>query len=277
MTDDKQAQTPEKDPIKVSFSLPQLAGGALAAATAALIGSRLGVAGTILGAAVASIVGGVGGTLYSAGIDRTHRKVTEAIQRGYERVRGEEGYGPDATRTLPAAGDDTLVLAEHGAEADVMDTIFRTPGDATRVAPAPVPVPAGAPSGRSKRFWQVTALSVGAMFLVALSVITVVELGLGRTLDGQDGTTVSQAVRPSASASAEATTTPTPTASETSTTSTSTPTATATSTATSTPTPTPTATATGTATTTPTPAPAATATTTATEQATTASGTTVTS
>ena len=44
------------------------------------------------------------------------------------------------------------------------------------------------------------------MFLVALVVITVVELGLGRALDGGDGTTVSQVVR-----GARATPTPTPT------------------------------------------------------------------
>jgi len=273
VTDDKQLQAPEKEPIKVSFSVPQLAGGALAAATAALIGSRLGVAGTILGAAVASIVGGVGGTLYSAGIDRTHRKVTEAIQRGYERVRGDEVDAPDATRTLATDGGNTLVLGEAETDTDVMDTIFRTPGESTRIAPAPVPAPVVASSsqGRSTRFWQVAALSVGAMFLVALSVITVVELGLGRTLDGRDGTTVSQAVRPSASASAKPTATPTAEATTTS----PTPSATATGTATSTPTPS--ATATGTTSSTPTPSATATATATATEQTTAASGTGVTS
>ncbi len=247
MTEDKQLQTTEKDPIKVSFSVPQLAGGALAAATAALIGSRLGVAGTIFGAAVASIVGGVGGTLYSAGIDRTHRKVTEAIQRGYDRVRNEEAAGPGAG--LSAADSvDTRVLEAVDADADIMDTIFRTPGESTRLAPraAPSATAASRRSGPGKRFWQVTALSVGAMFLVALTAITVVELGLGRTLDGRNGTTVGQVVRPAETASAKPTPTPTPTATTASPTPTESPTPTVA--------PTPTQTATGEPTVTPTPA-----------------------
>lgn len=244
-TGDKQQETVEKEPIKVSFSLPQIAGGALAAATAALIGSRLGVGGTVFGAAVASIVGGVGGTLYSAGIDRTHRKVTDAIQRGYERVRKADDYDPDASQGLDAAAGQARALAP-GAEPDVMDTIFRPAGRATRADLPPVSAAPTVPgSGRRGRFWQVTALTVGAIFLVALAVITAVELGLGQPLGGGKGTTVSQVVKSEPSASAKPTRTPTPSAT----------TVTPTPTATVTPTPTPSATPTPTVTGTPSEAP----------------------
>jgi uncharacterized protein YcfJ len=191
--EDKQTTPETKEPIKVTFSWPQLAGGALAAVTAAAIGSRLGVGGTLIGAAVASIVGGVGGTLYSAGLDRTHRKVADAITRGYERVRTSSDYDRDAPVSL--AGDEaspTLPGLDPSAEPQGTE--------ATRLDLQPVP----AGEDRRRKLWKVMGLSVAAMFLVALVVITVVELGLGRTLDGRDGTTISQVVR-------EPSTTPKPT------------------------------------------------------------------
>ena len=137
MTQDEKG-TPEKEPIKVAFSVPQIAGGALAAATAATIGSQLGVAGTIVGAAVASVVGGVAGTLYSAGLDRTHRKVTEAIHRGYEKVRTEDS---DTRTDLSAVRGDATSLPEIGdtpTHSDLDDTIFRKDGP-----PAVLPGAAG--------------------------------------------------------------------------------------------------------------------------------------
>ncbi len=222
--DQKPTAEEEKEPIKVAFSVPQIVGGALAAATAATIGSQLGVAGTILGAAVASIVGGIAGTLYSAGLDRTHRKVTAAITRGYDQVRSGPGYDPDAVSVLddanpvlPGLDDpDPTVVAEAAPQADLE--------------------PAEGRDDRRRKVWKVMGLTAAAMFVLALVAITVVELGLGRTLDGKDGTTIAQVVRPSPRPSA----TPTPSATSP------TPTATATATATGepsiTPTPTPTVT-----------------------------------
>jgi hypothetical protein len=203
--EEKQTEPEAKEPIKVSFSWPQLAGGALAAVTAAAIGSRLGVGGTLIGAAVASIIGGVGGTLYSAGIDRTHRKVADAISRGYDRVRSSDEYDRDAVHTLDGDGaSPTLpgVDPEPRAEA----------GGQTRLDPAPV----GRSDHARRKLWKVMGLSVAAMFLVALVAITVVELGLGRTLDGGDGTTISQVVRERRSTpTPKATPTPTPSATTT--------------------------------------------------------------
>ncbi|HEX5335064.1 MAG TPA: hypothetical protein VFW55_04240 [Propionicimonas sp.] len=191
--EEKQTEPESKEPIKVAFSWPQLAGGALAAVTAAAIGSRLGVGGTLIGAAVASIIGGVGGTLYSAGIDRTHRKVAGAISRGYERVRTSAEYDRDAPHSL--AGDEASPTLpgldpEPGAEAaepTLIDAAHTGRSEASR-----------------RKLWKVMGLSVAAMFLAALVAITVVELGLGRTLDGGEGTTISQVVR-------ERKSTPTPT------------------------------------------------------------------
>lgn len=213
----KSEDTEEKEPIKVAFSLPQITGGALAAATAAALGAQLGVAGTIVGAAVASVIGGVAGTLYSAGIDRTHRKVTEAIQRGYERVRHENDAAAEATQVLPT-GDAavTQVLPGLGAGTEIFrPTVDATAplsaADRTRADLEPI---GGAGAGRRndsrKRVWKVMGLTAGAMFVLALVVVTALELGLGRALDGSTGTTVSQVVRNRPAASTSAKPKPTP-------------------------------------------------------------------
>jgi hypothetical protein len=234
--DQKPPETEEKEPVRVTFSLPQIAGGALAAATAAAIGSQLGLAGTIFGAAVASIIGGVAGTLYSVGIDRTHRKVTQAIGRGYDQARSAADYDPDATHSL-AGADPNPVLPGLG-DTQPLDAV----GEETRVDLAPVE----ATSDRRRKIWKVMGLSIAAIFVLALVAITVIELGLGRALDGKDGTTISQVVRPSPS--------PTPTRSP-SVSPTPTPSATSTPSATVTPAPTPTPSATATTTPTLVPAP----------------------
>ncbi|MEA5055215.1 MAG: hypothetical protein VB093_17480, partial [Propionicimonas sp.] len=85
------AEEPDaKEPVKVTFSLPQLLGSAAAASTAAFLGSIFGTAGTIIGAAVASVVGAVAGTVYTAGLDRTGRHLFTVMKRGWERVRGAD-------------------------------------------------------------------------------------------------------------------------------------------------------------------------------------------
>lgn len=207
-----------KEPIKVSFSVPQIVGGALAAATAAAIGSQLGVAGTILGAAVASLVGGIAGTVYSAGLDRTHRRVSEAIKRNYGKVGVAEPTDEENVATtdgMPPAPDDDLVAT-------------------TLVDLPPVAEEPAIDHESRARLWKRTALTTLAIFVLAVATITVVELGLGRSLDGSGSTTVGQVTNPRGSS-----THPVPTATSSSSKQ---PTAPVTST---TPTPTPSPTSTG--------------------------------
>ena len=59
----------------LDLSVTQVVGGALAAMTAAALGSRLSVAGTVIGAALASIIAAVGGALYTASLRHTRDKV----------------------------------------------------------------------------------------------------------------------------------------------------------------------------------------------------------
>lgn len=62
------------------LSLTQMLGGSLAAATAAFLGSRLGVVGTITGAAVISVVTAVAGALYTSSMQRTRDRLGHAVR-----------------------------------------------------------------------------------------------------------------------------------------------------------------------------------------------------
>jgi hypothetical protein len=73
---------------KLELSASQVVGGALAAMTAAALGSTLGVAGTIIGAALASVVAGVAGALYTA-----------SLRTGRERVMTVFGGRTSTSRT----------------------------------------------------------------------------------------------------------------------------------------------------------------------------------
>jgi len=66
-------QAPEK--IFSGINIPKVLAGALAAVCAAVVGSFLGVAGTLIGAAVASIVGSVGTEVYERSLQRGAKKL----------------------------------------------------------------------------------------------------------------------------------------------------------------------------------------------------------
>ena len=60
---------------KTEISGAQVTGTALASITAAYLGSHLGVAGTVFGAGLTSVVISVGGALYQRSLERTKEKL----------------------------------------------------------------------------------------------------------------------------------------------------------------------------------------------------------
>nr|WP_240519635.1 hypothetical protein [Amycolatopsis antarctica] len=88
----------EKDE-KSGIKVVQVAAAALAAVTAALLGSTLGVAGTVLGAGMASIVTTVGSELYLRSLKRTR----EAAQRTKEVALAIADPRVKQTRAMPIA------------------------------------------------------------------------------------------------------------------------------------------------------------------------------
>ncbi|MGV1009307.1 MAG: hypothetical protein ACOYBY_11960 [Dermatophilaceae bacterium] len=158
---------PSNDPTErdartsfLDLSGSQVLGGALAAATSALALSFFGVAGTLIGAMVGSLVATIGAALYSRSLRLA------AAQLRVVRVSGQPGAARD-TGDVAAAADEAVLtqLAE--------------------VTDHPV-----------QRRWLrlVAGIALGAV--LALAAITGVELFLGHPVSGSttSGTTIGQAV-----------------------------------------------------------------------------------
>ena len=76
---DSELETEQEKKSWHDLSLTQVVGGALAAMTAAALGSRLSLAGTVIGAALASVIAAVSGSLYTASLRRTRQTVRAVI------------------------------------------------------------------------------------------------------------------------------------------------------------------------------------------------------
>ena len=168
---------------KIDLSLTQVLGGALAAMTAAFVGSRLSVAGTLAGAALASVVAAVAGNLYTASL-RASRERVRTVFRG----RVGDSEVPATVATVDERDLETTLLAPVRPDA---------PGT---VRPAP------ASRGRVRLQWRSVLLGALAVFALAAVALTGLELATGQALSGGDGTTLSQVAEPAPAAPADDTT-----------------------------------------------------------------------
>jgi hypothetical protein len=178
--------------------------GTLAAVSAAVCASFLGVAGTLVGAAVASLVGTVGQEIY-----------TRSLKRGYERLRPRKISASAATPGTVAPHDAGLRPVGSGA--------LRASAARTSL-PGTLPATAASTSGRESTpdtgiRWKRVALATVGAFLLAMIAIAAVELISGRALAGMLGdesagrSTISSIV--DGPRTPEVTPTPTPTPTQT--------------------------------------------------------------
>jgi len=159
--------------LPFDLSVPQILGGALAAATAAVVGSRLGVAGTVAGAALASIVAAVGSAVYTASLRRTHR----GFRSAWGHVR------PAPPRRGDESDDTTPVIEPISA------TTVPEPSP-PMLAPSGLPRPGRGSTHRRRVRAARVAVAACATFILAVMAVTGVELLSGHALDGQRGITV---------------------------------------------------------------------------------------
>lgn len=169
--------------------------GAGAAVTVAVLLSTLGAAGTLIGAALGSMVATVSTALYKQGIETSRRRVAAVQSAALHKINQADqdvrraGLGADpiaradlarARRRLDAAGS---ALEEGAADAEPEPT-----GTSTPVAP----VPAEEESRWKALPWRRIAALTVAVFVVTLGVISAVELIAGRSVSsitgGTDGT-----------------------------------------------------------------------------------------
>lgn len=105
---------------RMEISATQVIGGALAAASAAVAASLLGVYGTVVGAAVVSVVASVGGALYT----HSFRKGKQAIDKARE-TRTVRFWRVPPQQPAEAETDTTpteqLASADQGTTYDVQD------------------------------------------------------------------------------------------------------------------------------------------------------------
>lgn len=159
---------------RVDLSVPRILGGALAAASAAIASSWLGLAGTVLGAAVVSVVATVGTAVYAHSLERSRLVLREMPVR---------------------AARSRLVSTEAGQSKHPMPDLptqqTGSPTARTRALAEPV---MAAPAARRIR-WGAVAVTAVVTLVVGLGLLTAFEFAVGRsagslTGSGGGGTTV---------------------------------------------------------------------------------------
>ncbi|MEV7396653.1 hypothetical protein [Aeromicrobium sp. NPDC092404] len=138
----------------------QLAGSVLAAVTAAWIASSLGVAGTLVGAAVGSAVVTITSAFYARTLDKGRTLlVTTATGTVIQRRVNEDG---EIAETLDQAAEDA-------------------PVERAELVPDESP---------SRLHWKTIIVTTAVVLGLALAAITTYELLADRTLGGAQGTTI---------------------------------------------------------------------------------------
>ncbi len=175
---------------RFEISLAQVAGSALAAVSAAVVASFLGVGGTVLGAALGSTVATIAGAVYAHTFRQAGQRLGETrVLTVVTKARAaHEQPGPG---DVPVIGPSGAASGEEtAAEPSVEPSV--EPSAAGRAAAV-----AAAPAGERPRWMSGKALLAMAVaaFVIAMVVISAIELTIGRPISGGSGTTVSKLVR----------------------------------------------------------------------------------
>jgi hypothetical protein len=133
----------DEQPKRTQLSAVQIAAGALATVSSAVVASFLGVAGTLVGAALASVISTICATLYSESLKKTNERLRAVRQQRTARP------GPASARTVEQPVAQALP---------------------TRLDPRRSPAPAGRPR------WVRGAAYAAAVFGLAMAIVTGVEL-----------------------------------------------------------------------------------------------------
>ncbi|WP_134741301.1 PT domain-containing protein [Nocardioides sp. 503] len=171
MTDDTQTD----NPTKIDW-LKTLA-GALAAVTTAVLLSTLGAAGTLIGAALGSIVVTVSSQLYAQGLARSKRTMAKAQETALSKV----GIAQAEVRRAGRRQDETGALEAHLEAAD--DRLDQARAELDVAAPARL-------SLRERLLllpWKRIGLLTAGLFLVVLVAIASFEALTGRSVASYTG------------------------------------------------------------------------------------------
>lgn len=173
---------------KFDLSLSSLTAGSLAAITAAALGAQLGVAGTIIGAGVGSLISAVATAIFRVSLQDGRARLREAYDRAAQlRTRGD---------LLASSGDRGASVMTGGPH--VPAATGDSDPTAQRPADEPVDEEQRIPLRKRNRIpasrWRLVLLGAAATFLVALGLITAYEAIAGQTLSGERGTSITRVV-----------------------------------------------------------------------------------
>ncbi len=168
-------------PHKLEIDWLKTAGGAFAAVSSAFLLSTLGAAGTIIGAALGSVIVTVGGALYSQGLARSQRRLAQVQSVAMRKVGVAQTEVRRAARGSGDGGavDDQLARADQrldDAKDDLGSMADEPPGPGWRERLVVLP-------------WKRIALIAAGSFVAAILVITVFELVAGRSVSSITGGT----------------------------------------------------------------------------------------
>jgi hypothetical protein len=163
---------------KFGLSLPQILAGALAAASAAYASSWLGVTGTVIGAAVMSAVASIASVLYGRSIEHSSERLRAAMpMRSLASVGAASGAVGD-TAVLSQVGADAEAAGPDTRETRPIDDVTR-PNDDEAGERDTLSAVRQEPSSRPRVQWRTVAASAAAMLVVALGILTGMELLAG--------------------------------------------------------------------------------------------------
>ena len=170
----------DNEPPRLSLSITQVLASMGAAVVAALIGSRLGVAGTLIGAALASVISVVGSAVFGHSILMTHKQVRKAVLQ----VRGPEERTHPSAAAHPAhhLADDPTVLIPAVSRFDLERAARVGPPGLDRSEPGrrrPIRRRVGAAV-------LVGVAATAAIFASSLGAVTLAETIKGSPLSGGD-------------------------------------------------------------------------------------------
>jgi len=166
---------------KLEIDWLKTAGGAFAAVSSAFLLSTLGAAGTIIGAALGSVIVTVGGALYSQGLARSHRRLAQVQTAAMRKVGVAQAEVRRAVRN-PGDGEAVDAHLAHAEErlADVKD-------DLGAIADEPT-----GPGWRERLVvlpWKRISLIAAGLFVAAVLAITAFELVAGQSVSSITGGT----------------------------------------------------------------------------------------
>lgn len=160
---------------------PATFAGAGAAVTVAILLSTLGAAGTLVGAALGSVIATVSTTLYKRGIESSRRRMAEVQAAALQRVNlADQNVRRAARRSDPVAAERELGRAHHHLDVAGSELAGDQPG-LWRALP-----------------WKRLAMLAAIVFVIAMVAISAVELIAGRSVStitggtsGSDRTSIS--------------------------------------------------------------------------------------